>query len=81
VKIFLQNLKIFSKKIRFEAHPLRPVAGRVFFCARPMAKHPSDVAVAWWSRPDEPASRTDLNLSEIIEENKGSENLVVAVVP
>jgi len=52
------KLKNIFKKFRSKTLSLRPVAGWVFFCAQqPVAKHPSDVAVAWWSRPDEPASR------------------------
>ena len=38
------------------AMPLRSCPTSHFYTAS-MAKHPPDVAVAWWSRPDEPASR------------------------
>ncbi len=49
------KVKKYSQKISFRGPPAPFGSGRVFFCARPMAKHPTDVAVAWWSRPDEPA--------------------------
>jgi len=56
-KKYFNKPKNFFKKISFRGPPAPSSSGVGLFLRPPNGETSSDVAVAWWSRPDEPASR------------------------